>query len=146
MNINLSEFVFDYGTAVANPVASEGGRSFKLYNQSGFIVRRWAIDKIVFTNRNEERCDYLIEVQNLENFVYYWVELKGKDILKACRQISSTVDLINVSKEIRQHARIITTGTNKLDIRANEYLKLDVRMRKTGGYLKTYTNQGSEII
>ena len=146
MKIELSDFKFDYGTAVSNPTAKEGNRSFNLVNQSGFIVRRWAIDKVVFKGMDEARCDYLIEVQNSAQLTYFWIELKGKDIVKACRQITNTIDLIIVAKEIKQHSRIITTGTNTLDIRSNDYKKLDVRMRKTGGYLKTYTNQGFEII
>ena len=146
LKIDLSGFPFDYGTAVSNPTASEGSRSFRLDNQSAFIVRRWAIDKVVFENRNEERCDYLIEVQNPKKTIYYWIELKGKDIIKACRQITSCIDLINVSEDIRQHARIITSGTNQLEIRSNDYSKLKLRMKKTGGHLKTYTNYGSEII
>ena len=146
MSIELADFEFDYGTAIKVVVASEKGRSFKLENESKFIIKRWAIDKIVFKNSDEERCDYLIEVLTDESLIYYWIELKGKDIIKACRQILNAIRLINVSDEAIQYARIVATGVNRLAIRSNDYLKLDTLMRQTGGNLKTYTNTGVEKI
>jgi hypothetical protein len=146
MSIELTDFEFEYGIAVKIAVASEKGRSFKLENKSEFIIKRWAIDKIVFKNSDEERCDYLIEVSNNEGLIYYWIELKGKDIIKACRQILNAIRLISISEAAIQYARIVATGVNKLAIRSIDYLRLDTLMRQTGGNLKTYTNFGVEKI
>ncbi len=145
MIIDLENFIFEYGKVVSYPSASEGGRSFTLDNQSKYVVRKWAVDKIVFKDRIEERCDYLIEVQG-SKLVYYWVELKGKDLAKACRQVLTTIGLINISEEICQETRIITTGTCKIDIRTKEYQLLYKLMLKKGGLLKQYTNQATEEI
>lgn len=145
MRIDLDGFPFDYGTAVSNPTAKQGGRSFSLNNNSKHVIKRWAIDNVVFKDRQEERCDYLIKVEYAYG-VYYWVELKGQDLTKGCRQILSTVSLINVSADARQEARVITTGTNRLDIRTNDYNRLDKLMRKAGGCLRAYTKQGTETI
>lgn len=146
MKINLNAFAFDYGTAVSNPTANEGNRSFSLNNQSGYVIKKWSIDKIIFKDNNEERCDYLMEVQKPDKTVYYWVELKGKDVVKACRQILSTIRLVNVLEEANQEARVITSGTSKIDIRTLDYLRLDRLMRSKKGRLITYTNERIETI
>ena len=145
MKINLEDFAYEYGKAVSFPTASEGGRSFVLDNQLNHVSRKWAIDKVVFKGREEERCDYLIEVQ-ANKTIYYWVELKGKDITKACRQVLSALGLINFVDNIRHEARIITTGTNKIDIRSLEYQRLSKLMLETGGKLLQYTNTKTEVI
>jgi len=145
MKINLEDFAFEYGKAVSFPTAKVGNRSFILDNKSGHITRKWAIDAEVFKNRQEERCDYLIEVQR-KNLTYYWIELKGKDLAKACKQVLSTINLVNIPDKIQQEARIITTGTNKIDIRSKEYQQLYKLMLKCGGLLKQYTLQATEEI
>lgn len=145
MKIDLDDHPFLYGKVVSNPCTQEGGRSFMVENKSGFIIRMWKIDKVVFRDRKEQRCDFLIKAQSEEG-IYFWVELKGKDITKACGQILNTLQWVNITKEAKQEARIITTGTNRIDIRAIEYLKLDNLMRKARGRLKTYTNYGIETI
>jgi len=146
MKVNLEDHPFHYGKVVSNPSASEKGRSFSLDNKSGYVVRRWAIDRVVFKdNRKEKKCDYLIEVQR-KKLTFYWIELKGKDLVQACRQVINTINLINVSFDIQQESRIITTGTNTIDIRSIEYQILDRMMRKTGGSLKTHTKMAIEVI
>ena len=145
MKINLENFPFDYGKVVSNPSANEGGRSFILDNKSGHVIRRWAIDNVVFKNSTEIRCDYLIEVQK-KKVTYFWVELKGKDLVKACKQILNTINFIHVASEVQQESRVITTGTNTIDIRSIEYQRLDKIMRKTGGCLKSHTTKAIEVI
>ena len=145
MKIDLEKHTFDYGKVVSNPSASENGRSFTLLNNSKYCVRRWSIDKEVFKDRKEERCDFLIEVQKNKN-TYYWIELKGKDLTKACSQMLNTLKLVDTTNAVVQEARIITSGTNKIDIRTIEYQRLNRLMSETGGRLRQYTNQGTETI
>ena len=146
MKIDLNAFPYDYGNKESTPNAAESGRSFTLRNDSKFIVKRWSIDKVVFKNREEKRCDYLIEVTTAIRPTYFWIELKGKDIVKACRQIANTIELVIVSNSATHEARIITSGTNKIDIRTKEFVGLDNLMRRSGGRLKTYTNEKIETI
>ncbi len=147
MKIDLNDFPFDYGNRESNPTASELGRSFTLRNDSKFIVKRWSIDKVVFKNREEQRCDYLIQViTSIKKPTYFWIELKGKDIVKACRQITNTIELVIVSNRATHEARIITSGTNKIEIRTKEFVGLDNLMRRNGGRLKTYTTEKTETI
>ncbi len=145
MKVNLENFAFDYGKVVSYPTARVGSRSFTLDNKSGCIVRKWAIDTEVFKDRQEERCDYLIEVQG-NKLIFYWIELKGKDLAKACKQVLSTISLVNIPDKTRQEARIITTGTNKIDIRSKEYQTLYKLMLRNGGLLKQHTLQAFEEI
>ena len=146
MKINLEDYAFEHGKVVSNPTAEENGRSFILQNDSKYIVRKWAIDKVIFKNRDEERCDYLLLIENKQNNVYYWIELKGRDINKGCGQILSTICLINTEGNAVQHARVISTGTIAPALRNNNYKKLDNFMRVSGGKLQVYTNQGIERI
>ena len=145
MKIDLQNYPFEYGAAVSNPTAKENGRSFLLENQSKLIIKKWAIDKVVFKDRTDERCDYLILVQKETSKVYYWIELKGSDIVKACKQILNTISQIEI--EVKTHeARIVSSKTPVPALRDISYIKLDNQMRKFGGCLKIYTNQGIERI
>ncbi|MDQ2752789.1 MAG: hypothetical protein M3R72_07180 [Bacteroidota bacterium] len=145
MKVNLNDYEYDYGKDVSNPTAEENGRSFTLQNESKFLIKKWAIDKVVFKDRIDERCDYLILIHKKTEKVYYWIELKGSDIVKACEQIMNTIK--QVDAEIKVHeARIISSKTPIPALRDITYAKLDNQMRKLGGCLKTYTNQGTERI
>lgn len=146
MKINLDNYSFEYGKAVSKPTATENGRSFSLINESGCVVKKWAIDKVVFKDRNEERCDYLLLVERKDDNIYYWVELKGSDIIKACRQIWNTLNIIDVNEGRKQEGRIITTRTPAPALRDAVYIKLNRHIRVLGGHLKIYTNQGTETI
>jgi hypothetical protein len=145
MKINLENFAFEYGKVVSLPTARVGNRSFSLDNKSGHVVRKWAIDDEVFKDRQEERCDYLMEVQR-NDLTYYWIELKGKDLTKACKQVLSTINLVSMPDKIQHETRIITTGTNKIDIRSKDYQLLYKLMLKHGGLLKQHTLQAIEEI
>jgi len=145
MKLNLEQYAYVYGKVVSNPSANEGGRSFTLDNKSGYYVRKWAIDDVVFYGRTDMRCDYVIEVQS-SKVTYFWIELKGKDLVQACRQILNTIDLVFVPDAVQHESRVITTGTNTIDIRSIDYIRLDKLMRRGGGILKTYTNKGTEVI
>jgi hypothetical protein len=54
MKINLDDYPFEYGKVVSRPAAEEGGRSFSLDNESKLVIKKWAIDRVVFKNRIEE--------------------------------------------------------------------------------------------
>ncbi len=146
MKVDLRDFPHDYGTVVSNPTLKEHNRSFTLDNRSRYLVKKWRIDKVVFKDSTEERCDYLLEVQKHDKFVYYWIELKGKDLVKACRQILNAIRLIDVSEAAEQQARVITTGTSKIDILTLDFVKLDNFMRSKKGRLRAFTNERTEII
>ncbi len=145
MRVNLNDYKYDYGKEVSNPTAEENGRSFTLQNESKCIVKKWAIDKVVFKDRIDERCDYLILVHKKIEKVYYWIELKGSDVVKACKQILNTIHQIEVEGRVHE-ARIVSSKTPAPALRDITYIKLDNQMRKFGGCLKTYTNQGTERI
>lgn len=146
MKVNLDDYSFEYGLAVSNPTAKEGNRSFTLENNSEYVIKKWNIDKVIFKGRGEQRCDYLLEVQKPNKSVYYWIELKGKDVVKACRQILNSIRLVAIADLADQEARVLTTGTNKIDIRTLDYLRLNKLMKSKKGSLRIYTNEGLEKI
>ncbi len=146
MKVNLDDYEYEYGKDVSNPTVEENGRSFTLINESKFIIKKWAIDKKVFKNRTEKRCDYLLFVERRKVNIYYWIELKGEDINEAYKQILSTVSNVNIEQTAVQHARVIATKNRTPDIRNKEYFKLEEIVRKSGGKIIVRINQFSEKI
>ena len=146
MSVNLDDYGFDYGKAVSYPVAEENGLSFTLQNDSKLVVKKWAVDNVVFKGRKEKRCDYLLFVKGIDIDVYYWIELKGSDVIKACEQILSTINMIVIDKNAIQHSRIISSRVYERDARDNTYRRLDKMMRATGGRLHIYHRYGLEKI
>ena len=146
MSTNLDDYEYDYGKAVSYPAAEENGLSFMLQNDSKLVVKKWAIDNVIFKDRKEKRCDYLLFVKGTDVDIYYWIELKGSDVIKACEQILSTISMIVIDKNAIQHSRIISIRVYERDARDNTYRRLDKMMRATGGNLHIYHRYGLEKI
>lgn len=147
MPINLSDYQDEYqGKIVFLPTAKEKGRSFTLDNQSGFLIRKWAVDKNIFKNRVEKRCDYLLLVEKMKKSVYFFIEIKGSDVIEACKQINSTIENIYIEKDAILQARIITTRVYAFDVREKDYKRLEGIIGKAKGKIIVRTNHYSEII
>src|SRR4051794_39277486 len=130
MKIDLRECKYEYGKIVSSPSVEENGRSFTLHNESKYVIWKWAIDKDVFRNKEEKRCDYLLLVDTRERKIYYWIEIIGSDIIEAFRQILSTITNISVEKTAIQQARIIATKAYVPDLRSKDYSKLEEVIKK----------------
>ena len=147
MKIELSNYRDEYESKIVPlPTAKEKGRSFTLDNQSAFLVKKWAIDKNIFKNKPEKRCDYLLLVERKQKPIYYWIELKGSDIIEACRQIRSTIENIYVEKDAILQARIITTRVYTFDLREKDYKKLEAIIGKSKGEIIVHNIHFTERI
>ena len=146
MKIDLSDCKFEYQKRVSQALAEENGRSFKLHNESNYIITKWAIDREVFKNKNEQRCDFLFLVEREERNIYYWIELKGSDTIEAYKQILSTINNIDIEKSAIQQARIIATKVHAPDLRSKAYYKLEEVIKKSNGEIIVRTNHHSEKI
>ena len=70
-------------------VFKENNRVFKVNNQGYKELVKYYIDKCLIENiQNQKACDY--GLKNDKNF--YFIELKGKNIIQACKQINQTID------------------------------------------------------
>lgn len=72
-------------------VAVEKGKRFEIISNENFTKLR--IDGGLITSNQIQKCDFGFLRYTNEDF--YFVELKGKDIEKAYKQILSTIDYFN---------------------------------------------------
>jgi hypothetical protein len=90
-------------------VASENGKTFRLDNSSGAIVRKVKVDKCIVQKLGEGRCDYLMNIDDKK--IVYFIELKGGDLRKALKQISDTIEYLKSEfTNFIFEARIVGSG------------------------------------
>jgi len=76
---------------VKSKAASENGKRFEINSNEDFT--RIKIDGCLITLQNVEKCDFGFVRHSNDDF--YFVELKGKEIEKAYKQILTTIDYFN---------------------------------------------------
>lgn len=76
---------------VKSKVASENGKRFEVNCNEDFTKIK--IDNSLITSQQIEKCDFGFVRHSNDDF--YFVELKGKEIEKAYKQILSTIDYFN---------------------------------------------------
>lgn len=89
-------------------------------NQSGNCVRQYLLDDKTVLDENLSCCDYL--VLNCDKKRAYFIELKGRHVLKAKKQIECTES--RLEKEIKDFVRfyrIIYRGSTH-DIQSSEFI------------------------
>ncbi|MBX9724893.1 MAG: hypothetical protein K2X81_26040 [Candidatus Obscuribacterales bacterium] len=69
----------------------EKGKKFVLSNPQRVEVKQTQIDGCLYLNNKERRCDYLFEYESPSPTMIF-LELKGKNIKDAYRQLISTLD------------------------------------------------------
>lgn len=126
-------------------VAEENKRKFIVSNPQRKTVYRIKVDGCLIMEG--VKCDYLFEVDNPISNVFY-VELKGKDINHAFKQIEATVKFCkeaHQSKLIRKECHIVTSSSPNL--LTTESLNLKVMLKKQYGVTSVnHTNQGNVIV
>ena len=78
------------GITVRHPdiPVQENGRKFRILNAQRSKIIKVQVDGCVIKQRTA--CDYLFDVK--KNNTIYYVELKGKNILKAVEQLIATME------------------------------------------------------
>lgn len=107
--------------------AREKGKTFEVLNPNGKLVRKVRVDGCVVTDSATPRCDYLFEVASpLEQALY--VEFKGKDLERACKQLADTLKLFaDRHRGVPRHcyvvsSRVPSAGT-KPQVLASKFFK-----------------------
>lgn len=78
------------------------------------------------------RCDYLL--LNCQKQNAYFIELKGKHLVKATEQILRSIELLAPEiQNFRLNARIVLSRVQTPDLLSNEYKKLQNRVKQSGG-------------
>ena len=112
------------GCCAKSKVASENGKRFEVNSDEDFT--RIKIDGCLITSQVTEKCDFGFVRHSNDDF--YFVELKGKEIEKAYKQILTSIDYFNrnlivISKENR-FGFIVSSMVPKAGISTNN-LKQD---------------------
>ena len=112
-------------------VFKENNRVFKVNNQGYKELVKYYIDKCLIENiQNQKACDY--GLKNDKNF--YFIELKGKNIIQACKQINQTIDYFYkyYKEDIQENvlmAIIISTKNSVPKLKSDPYyLKLSKKV------------------
>lgn len=104
-----------YRDSRTNAVCEEKGKRYNLVNDRGNVVTLFHVDGgMIFGEPDMKKCDFLYVVYDLENPTAIFVELKGKDIYQAVRQIKETVDQYGPVLQRRVCARIVCNAVPRL--------------------------------
>jgi hypothetical protein len=125
--------------------AQEKGRIYRLNNPSGKKFCKVQIDGCYIDSKQGKRCDYLII--DCERNGFYFVELKGKDLLTAVEQIDQTISYFEGELNGTVYARIVLTKVSVPNIENNpKILKLRRRLKQLSGNLTQKSRQLEETI
>lgn len=121
-------------------VAQENKRRYILQNPSGKKICRIQIDGCVISSTSKsKKCDYLIvvcksEAENQENHSedFYFIELKGKDLIRAVEQLTETIQHFQSGISGKVLARAVVS---KVAVRA---IETDARVQRLRKLLKQY--------
>lgn len=91
--------------------------------------------KLDDTFKQNEACDFLL-IREV-NQVFYFIELKGSDLIKAVDQIQNSIELTkkHLPGGAVLHGRIVPSRVNTHDLNSVRYRKLEQKLKSTGGTL-----------
>ena len=124
-------------------VAGGSKTEYRLINEDRKPFDKYVVDNCLLKlKEREEKCDYLIRIIDMKQA--FFVECKGSDLLKAIRQLDSTIGILG--KELAGFVfkgRIIPTKVYTPDLRTSEHKKLRARLK---GELEIKNKVFEEII
>jgi hypothetical protein len=131
---NCMEFFDDTRKIV---VVEEKNRKYVGENSNGKSFTKYRVDGCLIIEG--KKCDYML-INNDESKAYF-IELKGRDLIRAVEQIECTIDemLINL-KNFEIYARIVLTKVTVPDIKDSKYIRLERKIKKLKGDIKQGVN------
>ena len=122
----------------------EKGKKYTLDNTQEECIAKKKVDKGLLNTASEKKADYLLI--RCEHDIAYFVELKGCDVSKACKQILSTITLLQniVGNAQILNARIVCSRVSTPDIRSSHYINLKNHCKTKNGTLLVKTKQYHE--
>ena len=96
-------------------VVEENSRKYTLNNDLKKELIVYRIDNGIIKS-NENKCDFGIYS---EDAVLILIELKGKDYDHACKQITATIDSLEIDKHVKIYARIVLSKGKTPQLRSS---------------------------
>lgn len=106
---------------------------YRVENASRYPLKVYEVEGCLIKGNDQKQCDRLLWVAETQNC--YFIELKGKKILDAVRQIDHSIQQIKPPSEVRVNGRIVCSKINAPDIKSIDYKRLEVKLKQTGGNL-----------
>ncbi|MCX4338279.1 MAG: hypothetical protein OSJ72_01415 [Lachnospiraceae bacterium] len=104
-----------YQDSRTNAACEEKGKRYNLVNDKRFTITLFHVDGgMIFGEPDVKKCDFLYIVDDLEKPTAIFVELKGKDIYQAIRQVKETIDRYGTTLQRRIYARIVCNAVPRL--------------------------------
>ena len=113
-------------------LVEQNGRKYVGLNNRNKPFAVTEVDDCFVKSEQEKKCDFLII--NLEEKIAYFIELKGKDLLMAIKQIDNSISKFQV--HLKKHvinARIVLTKVNAPDYRDTRYIRFEKRIKSLNG-------------
>lgn len=122
----------------------ENGRTYIIENTENECIAKIKVDGGLAASSREKKADYLFI--RCKHNVLYFVELKGSDVTKACKQILSTItwfqELVGNLHNI--NARVVSSRSSAPHLRSSYYEQLKRHCNKNNGKLLIRTRLFSE--
>jgi hypothetical protein len=110
-------------------VAPGGKTEYRFSNANRKVISKYIVDDCLLRlKQREEKCDYLFTSNDLKTA--YFIECKGADVLKAVKQIQSSINLLTTDLDgYVLKGRIVSTKVYSPDLRTQAYTKLRERLK-----------------
>lgn len=139
VDLNIYRNCFElFNKAIKIVVCQERQSKYVIHNNSQYLINKIKFDNCI--KNDFKKCDYLVEATKPKDKQLFLVELKGKNISEAIRQLNSTLDQLKISGTSgysRVYGRITPSQTP--NIRTTEMYRLSERFGELGGNLKCKT-------
>ena len=115
---------------------SENKRKFTIQNSSSLQINQVKVDGCYITSGS--KCDYLFEIINKNIIAVFYVELKGKNIEHAIKQLEATIIYCkSIHKDIKKECYIVASRVPKGSTSAQNLKKEFKRKHKIQLFIDT---------
>jgi len=103
---------------------------FIINNKSKLLINKVIVDACLIKSEISKKCDYLFEILEDSNIIkVFYLELKGKDISQAIKQLEATIKYCNkYHNSFFKECYIVATGIPKASTKTS-VLKKDFKRR-----------------
>jgi hypothetical protein len=112
----------------------ENKRKYIFRNTSSKRICKIQIDGCAISNSSSKKCDYLIVVCEPQGGDLYFIELKGKDLIRAVEQLTETIQHFKSEIAGKVFARVVVSR-----VLIPKTLETDARVKRLRSLLKKYS-------
>lgn len=108
-------------------VSTEKQNKHILNNPTRLKIYQYKIDGDILSDRDGEKCDFLVEVETQPKSTVFVIELKGSDLEKAISQIEATINRFIIARNYNIQPRIIINRARTQQVHGSAYRKFKNR-------------------